>query len=205
MPNVAFVRITRSYEFLQRIIGAWALKCDKLIVYEHEGEKTEKIHVHILMYGMVDTWDNFKKIAKKLLPDGEEFKGNEDWSIKKKYEYRPQDTIKYMSKGTLEPVYNKGYTQEEVDAAKAAWLPAAGLPTRDQEMYNRFCGGDDWDKQMNATAWDFEITKREARRFAFEECSRIWTPRAGQIARMLIFTHYMNFGFALPDSWDTRM
>lgn len=205
MPNVAFVRITRSYQFVQRIIGAWALKCDKLIVYEHEGEKTEKIHVHILMFGMIDTWDNFKKIAKKLLPDGEEFKGNEDWSIKKKYEYRPNDTIKYMSKGHLEPVYNKGYTDEEVALAKAAWVPAEDKRTKDQEMYHEFCGGDDYDKQQISAAWDFDVTKREARRYAFAKCNGVWSARAGQISRMLIFTHYMNWSFVLPDSWETRM
>lgn len=201
MPNgVAFVRITRSYEFLQRIIGAWALKCDKIIVYEHCGEETEKIHVHVLMSGMVDTWDNFKKIAKRLLPFGEDLNGNNDWSFKKKYEYRPKDTIKYMSKGNLQPKYNKGYTQEEVDAARESWVEQQPARTKDQELYQKFV-----DSNEGCEYWEYDTLKQAAKRFAFWECGRVWSARASAIYRLCLYTHAMTYNILLPDQLDIRM
>lgn len=203
---MAMVRITRSYDVLRQIISDWACKVDKIIVYEHPADgKVKKAHVHILMCGMSVTWDAMKKAAIKNHQIAKEFAGNGDWSKKKDYEYRPLDTIKYMSKGQYDPVYNKGYTDEEVATAKAAWVPAQEHMTKDQELYYRFCGGDDKEKQYESSNWLFDRTKQEARNFAFWECKRIWTARAGQIARMLIFTHHMNYGFILPDSWETRM
>lgn len=203
MPN-EFVRISRSYDDVKSLIAFWALKCDKLIAYEHEADdEVSRTHMHILMYGMDSTWDNFQKLVKNEFKIAAEFYGNSDWSKARKYQYDAQATIKYMSKGCLEPKYNKGYTDEEVAAAKALWKPAEESRTKDQEMYEEFM-----EKNPGCEDWSFQKVRDAARRYAFHACKNIWTARAGQIARMLIYTHWMNFGsdvFMLPDAWDVRM
>lgn len=195
--NAAFVRITRPYDELVSLVSAWCLKCEKIIVYEHVGEETEKVHVHILMCGMVDSWDNFKKIAKKL---GHNFNGNEDWCKTKKYVYNSQDTIKYMSKGVLDPKYNKGYTQEEIESAKKLWTPEAVVMSKDQALYNKFV-----EMHEGCEDWEFSRLKTEAKRFAFWECSRLWTPRASAIYRLIMYTHAMTFNIDLPEQLEVKM
>lgn len=193
----AFVRITRSYDELVSLVSAWALKCDKIIVYEHIGEETEKVHVHILMNNMSTSWDNCKKIAKSL---GFSFNGNEDWCKTKKYVYNAKETIKYMSKGVLEPKYNKGYTSEEVLEAKESWRPEEPARTKDQVLYQKFV-----DANEGCENWTFNQLKQAAKSFAFWECSRIWTPRASAIYRLCVYTHAMTFNIDLPDQLESRM
>lgn len=124
MSNYA-VRITRSYDICQRAIAAWALKCDKILAYEHTGTVTEKVHVHLIMIGVTCTVDTLHNIARPL--GLATLKGNGDWSFKTKdKKYGPVTDspkyITYMTKGNLEPRYNKGYTQAELDEAKASWV-----------------------------------------------------------------------------------
>lgn len=197
MSNVAFVRITRPYDELVSLVSAWCLKCEKIIVYEHVGEETEKVHVHILMCGMIDTWDNFKKISKKL---GFSFNGNEDWCKTKKYVYNSHDTIKYMSKGNLEPKYVKGYTKEEIVAARESWKPEVPTRSKDGVLYDKFV-----DQHEGCEYWSFDELKKAAKKFAWEECSRLWTPRASAIYRLCMYTHAMTFRIDLPDQLESRM
>lgn len=200
MPN-EFVRISRSYDDVKQLISLWALRCDKLIAYEHEADdEVSRTHMHILMYGMNSTWDNFQKLAKKEFSIVAEFNGNSDWAKSRKYQYDAQATIKYMTKGILEPKYVKGYTDEEIAAAKALWKPEQERKTKDQEMYGEFV-----EQNPGCEDWQFEHVREHARRYAFWQTGRVWNARAGAIARMLIYTHYMNFGFTLPDAWDVRM
>ena len=48
MPHYA-VRITHSYEVAKPIVHLWAMKCEKNLAYEHLGERTGKIHIHLLL------------------------------------------------------------------------------------------------------------------------------------------------------------
>lgn len=113
------VRITKPYSQLDRGVAAVAMLCDKTLVYEHVGTKTEKVHVHMMLIGVRCD----KKTLQAKFPI---CKGNKDWSWKTKdakygdVEDSPK-YITYMTKGKLDPVYNKGYTIEELNEAKAAW------------------------------------------------------------------------------------
>lgn len=121
MSNYA-VRITRSYAELGRGINGVALLCDKALVYEHVGSATEKVHVHMMLVGVRCDKKTVQKCFSYMA-----FKGNKDWSWKTKdAKYGPvEDSVKYityMTKGKLDPVYNKGYSQEQVEEAKASWV-----------------------------------------------------------------------------------
>jgi len=105
-------------------VVALALRCDKVLAYEHVGNATEKVHVHLMLVGVRCDTDTLKNDCKR---NGlATLKGNADWTFKtkdKKYgdvEDSPQ-YICYMTKGKYDPKYNKGYTQEELDDAKSKW------------------------------------------------------------------------------------
>lgn len=116
MPHSSFfARISRPYSDLSGVIARWALRCDKVLVYEHIGSETEKVHIHAAIYGANCDKKTLKNDYKHL-----RLNGNEDHSWK---EWDGVDTaVTYMTKGELDPKYNKGYTQARLDELKAAWV-----------------------------------------------------------------------------------
>lgn len=139
------VRITRSYELCKHIVAAWALRCDKILAYEHVGTVTEKVHIHLIIVGSSVSSEQLKNIAKPL--GGATLKGNADWSFKTKDAKYGEVTdspryISYMSKGEYDPKYNKGYSDAELAEAKSAYVPMGKMSARLREYL-------EFEKQMN--------------------------------------------------------
>lgn len=88
-----FVRITRSYSDLSGLVLSWAARADKMVVYEHVGDATEKTHIHMVIIGS----EVCKKQLKNLV-GFMNFKGNGDWSFK---EYEEGDAMVYMTKVSM--------------------------------------------------------------------------------------------------------
>lgn len=117
MPHYA-VRITHSYEVATPIVHLWAMKCEKILAYEHIGSRTGKIHIHLLL---VNTSVDKKQLRNIAATTKIAVSGNEWMSFKA----ADLDTtyITYMSKGEISPSYNKGYTDEELLLYKSKWVP----------------------------------------------------------------------------------
>lgn len=117
MPYDFAVRITRSYEEVARVISRWALECDKMVVYQHEGERTGKVHIHLGIEGSRICREQLRNIANTILINP--CKGQGDWSFKvwdKEERY-----IVYMSKGKHNPSYNKGYDEVYLSGLKSKY------------------------------------------------------------------------------------
>lgn len=120
MPHYA-VRITHSYEIAKPIVHLWAMRCDKLLAYEHLGERTGKIHIHLLL---VNTSVDKKQLRNIAATTKIPVSGNE-WMSFKVADLDPT-YIRYMSKGEIDPSYNKGYEAHELDAIKQTWVNQKG-------------------------------------------------------------------------------
>lgn len=137
------VRITRSYAAVERAVVAVALRCDKVLAYEHVGDATEKVHIHLMLIGVRCDKKTIQKTMKDACPEVARFKGNGDWSFKTKdakygdVEDSPK-YITYMTKGKFDAKYNKGYSQEELDNAKANWKEPSKLKTKFDKYYQEF-------------------------------------------------------------------
>jgi len=116
MPDY-MVRLTHSYEVAQRVVGLWAMRCDKLLAYEHVGSKTGKVHIHLSLLGTNVDKKQLRNIANetKLPVSGNEWCSFKAWDRKDEY-------ITYMSKGQLDPKYNKGYAEEFIKQCKDKWV-----------------------------------------------------------------------------------
>lgn len=114
MPSDLFVRIKSPYDVLIPIMSRIHACCEKVIVYEHN-EKSSNIHVHMYLVQCDKSTDTLKNYIRKVCDSS---KGNQFWSFK-----TAQDAgcITYMSKGKLDPVDVKGFTQEEIDTYKSSW------------------------------------------------------------------------------------
>lgn len=116
MPHYA-VRITHSYDVCKRLVAQWALKSQALAVYEHLGEKTGKVHIHLALYSTSVDKKQLRNIAASC---GVNVKGNENCSFK---EWDGKDLyIIYMTKGSLDPKYLLNYSQDDSDVWKAQWV-----------------------------------------------------------------------------------
>ncbi len=146
MPSSNYaVRLRSSYETLITTVADWALKCDKILCYEHP-EKTDNIHCHLLLYGVYDSTDTLKRLMRS---HGIELKGAGQISFKTSFKLNDgtkvditDETIPkyitYMSKGIHNPKYNKGYEQSFVDACKAAWV-VIKRTSKHVDRFNEFC------------------------------------------------------------------
>lgn len=126
-----FIRVRMSWFLIQPACELISQKVSRMVVYEHAPEDNkDNIHVHMYLTDTQVSTDTLKNYIKKFtrVPA----KGNEFWSFKT--EYTPYGTFKpvpindscisYMSKGILEPVYVKGFTQDEIDTLKGQWDPS---------------------------------------------------------------------------------
>lgn len=117
------VRITREYSQLKSYISRIALVCEKMVVYEHN-ENVSRVHIHAHIWCCSQTDDTLKNWLSQTLG----VKVNKS-DISFKQQYKPKGStqsmpiddgnISYMSKGKYNPVYVKGYTNEEIEELKA--------------------------------------------------------------------------------------
>lgn len=111
-------RITFPYARLASWISRVSLACEKVIFYEHSGDP-QNVHVHGLILGFrkdKGTLKNWLKEALGVKPTKNEWRFPEQ-----QVNGEPLDAnfIAYMSKGKYDPVYNKGFTLEEIAEQKA--------------------------------------------------------------------------------------
>jgi len=129
-----FVRVRMTWFLIQSACELISTKVDKMIVYEHTPESNEEnVHVHMYLTNTQVSTDTLKNYIRRFTKVS--VKGNDFWSFKTEYipygstEKKPIDTncITYMAKGQLDPVYVKGFTQEEIDECKGRWDPSIGV------------------------------------------------------------------------------
>lgn len=114
--EMVFARVRASYTSVREAFNQIAIKCERIIVYEHN-ERADNVHIHFLIEGNQVSTDTIKNYFKRL---GFEPGDNGcNWSFVRATD---RGCITYMSKGTLEPVFIKGYDQEELTSLKTAWV-----------------------------------------------------------------------------------
>ena len=105
-----FARISEPYQTLEGVLQSLANDCEKLVVYEHAGTR---VHVHFYAVGMRIKTDALKVRIKKHLNVTVYDKTR--WSFKTASD---GGCITYMSKGHLDPVFVKGFSQDEIAECK---------------------------------------------------------------------------------------
>jgi len=116
MPYDYFVRITHPYSSLAPLVSRWSLECEKLIAYEHVGTLTEKVHIHMVILGSRLQKKQLRNIGQQQA----DLKGNELCSFKECVSW--EQPIVYMTKGMLEPSYNKGFAIDKIAELKGRWV-----------------------------------------------------------------------------------
>jgi len=122
------VRLRLPYDNLRQVFSDWALRSQRLVVYEHPEE--DNIHCHALLLNVGVSENTLRNDIKK---HGLPLKGAGQLSFKTTYktpdkqvvditdESAPQ-FITYMSKGKYDPKYVKGYDDEFMVSRRSIWV-----------------------------------------------------------------------------------
>lgn len=135
------VRITHSYDVCKALVNEWSHRCEKLLVYEHVGSVTEKVHIHLIL----EQSDTGKKWLRELgSRHGINLKGNKFCSFK---EFDGDKTaMVYMTKGIFEPKFNKGYSLDDIALWKSQWVDKP--KSKDAAFYDHIFGSEDYNEEM---------------------------------------------------------
>lgn len=129
MSNL-FCRIRVPYDQFRPVAERLAHKCDKMIIYEHN-ERPTNIHIHFYIQACQVSTDTIKNYCKKCgISGGPQGAG---WSFKSDAD---AGCITYMTKGKLEPVYVKGFTQTETDEYKDRWVDRTPETSKSNKVTN---------------------------------------------------------------------
>lgn len=202
------------------MVREWALKADKLLCYEHVGEKTLKPHVHLLLIRVSCTTERLKQLAAPWVPVG--ISGNALWSFKTKSkdlgpvsEETSRKYVIYMTKGAFRPSYNKGYEEAFLEACKDSWMVKEDEESRDELLYRAFedkiweyYNADRLNEEFRPGTTIFEhdqsaVVERLARSWSLAAHKRIWNVRTASDAKMVYLTYCYRYGVSIPQSVKT--
>lgn len=119
MPHENYmIRITYPYVRLKGFTQRLLEVCDRLAIYQHEASR---IHIHAYLERCSVTTETMKNWIRQ---DVDEQPTKDMWSFKTKTREGPAEErfLTYMSKGKLEPVLVKGFTQEQLNYHRSQWV-----------------------------------------------------------------------------------
>lgn len=214
MPSY-FVRITHAYAVAQPIVTQWALRCDKMVVYEHSqdtGTARGQTHIHLLLINTNISKRQLRNVAAATKIPVE---GNENMSFKA-YDGSPS-TITYMTKGKINPMYNKGYSDEELLLYKSQWVEPQDYvkPNPWSKLYEEYAIYAPTPRKVNYDEWlrsdetfptidNFTPLEDHAKKWLSKKLHNTWCPQYNNMLKCLIYTHCWRQGITIPKGWKTQ-
>lgn len=119
MPLENFmVRVTYPYVRLKGFTERLLNVCERVAVYEHDASR---IHIHAYIEKCSVSAQTMKNWIIEVV---DETPSRDMWSFKTKTREGPAEPrfLTYMSKGKLEPVFVKGFTQDQIDYYRSQWV-----------------------------------------------------------------------------------
>lgn len=187
---------------------SWSERCEKLVCYEHVGDETEKVHIHI----MLENCEVEKKMLKHIaLGAGYGLKGNNDWSFKNRKDNSIIPMV-YMTKGLLKPSYLKGYTDEDAVKWMTQWVEK-----KDESSWEKICNyvlddefiHENWEDykrdvgvvEVKTEVLFFGFFLKYARKMVFARNKLIWSPAAANQYKCVVMTYIMRKNIKVPDEY----
>lgn len=213
MPRTNFfVRISRPYSDMSGVVARWALRCERLAVYEHT-EREDNIHIHAAVFGAACDKKTLKNDYKHL-----KLNGNEDHSWK---EWDGDMTAAiYMTKGIYDPKYVKGYSVTELEELKSKWVQPKEYEKKNtwQKLFEEFEPFAplpikyDWEAFANdphATTPPnldeyCDRVLESAKKFVRSKDKNAWSPNYPNRVKCCFYSFIWKNKITLSDSWKKR-
>lgn len=213
MPaNSYAVRITHPAEIVKRICSLWALRSKRLVCYQHDDDGASNIHCHII----IEEADIEKKQLRNIASEVADVKGNSRMSFRKEYDGAEQG-FSYMTKGKYNPVYLHGWTVDDHEKWKAAWVEPAEYvkQTHWRKLIDKFkkeetiseiqgyaAAMQAWYSSATAIVpqrYDWVAIQKQIAKWVFKQHQGIWDPKAAKDYQVIKDTLFIEMGYKFPD------
>lgn len=209
------VRITRPAAQLLKLFSSLSLECDRLVAYEHS-ENVSRIHCHIVIMGWSktdDTLDNRIKAALNVSKLTDIASKKKSYKPTGEYVSRPVDvgSISYASKGKYDPVYNKGFTDDEITQLKSKGYDVKSkekehkkdAESSDVAFYNSFISYEFYEREhlpddVRSRPMDFYDVKRMAFNFCMKQF-KVANVNCLNKYKMIVLTYCFNYAVKVPE------
>jgi len=228
MPSLSgfAVRITLPYaQGVDRIVRAWSLYAKKIVVYQHDDDGANNIHCHAHVEGFNFTVKRFQQLAKDtgvpltIKRDGGT-RATSLMSIRGATYDHHITGYAYLTKGKYEPSYIQGFTTEEAQAWKAAWVPRPNHVKRtiwhqlqdkfendvkldfskihytDQQAADIMAG-----KQVYS---QFNLLETKARAWMWHQLGGNWQPQGKNQFESIMKTTAYKLHISIPPNWKAN-
>jgi len=186
------------------IVAMWATHVQRMVVYEHNDDGANRIHCHIMVEGSRISKKRLQQLANDVCDLRVANPGHRASSL---MSFREKDYdgniagYAYVTKGKYDPQYIQGWTAQEAQVWKEAWVPPAEHTklTPDIVLWNEFNGW--WNDKDNRLPFDTEVTTDlillRVRRFLYNHRYHNFYPRKAKAERWLLVTN-MCFQYHVP-------
>jgi len=132
------IRVTLPYADCSGILRIWSDRCKSFIAYQHDAdEEVSKTHVHIGIVGSEVKHEALKRMWVDCPGKGNEFWSWKEWQYEEVYDANKDKYLSYMTKGCLEPVFVKNFSEELVERSRQDWVePVKADKTGDASEYD---------------------------------------------------------------------
>ena len=229
MPPTGFaVRLTMPYDKgVDRIVRAWSLHAKKIVVYQHDDDGANNVHCHAHVEGFTHTVKRFQQLAAEtgvpLTQKKTENKRATSLMSIRGADYDHHLTgYAYLTKGKYEPSYIQGFTLEETQTWKAAWVPRANHVKR--TVWHQL--QDKWEAEVKLdftelpplteeeqllamqgkpTYRHYKYVYKLAVKFLIHLSGGQWTPQFSNQLQSIIFTTAWKHNYSIPPNWKANV
>jgi len=193
---------------VRTLVQAWSFHVQYIVVYEHDDDGANHIHCHIMLENSRLTKKRLQQIANENCDLQVLNPGHRATSL---MSFRSKDYdgnvagFAYCTKGKYDPKYIKGWTVEQADEWKAAWVAPVTYQKRGAwrvmwELFNSW-----WNAKENRLDYDAVITysliSARAHKFILAQGGGLYEPKAKTQRWFLVTNMCLHHHVDLPKDW----
>jgi len=185
-PTAEHVLIPHPRREVRSIVAVWATQVQRMVVYEHDDDGANRIHCHIMLEGARVSKKRLQQLASEVcntqMPGAEGQRARSLMSFRSKGYDGNIAGFSYCTKGKYDPKYIQGWTAENAQRWKEAWVAPEQHVRRTpwrilQDDFYTW-----WNDKANRLDYDTEITAYlitlRVHRFLLYKHGGIYPPQA---------------------------
>lgn len=190
------------------IVAAWSTHVSRMVVYEHDDDNAARVHCHLMIEGSRISKKRLQQLAGVAAPLKILVPGHRASSYMsfRTAEYDGHIAgFAYCTKGKYDPKYLQGWSVEETERWKAAWVPPADHIRRSpwRVLLDAY---EEWtNDKVRRLDYDVEVTTAiicsRVQQFLLQRHSGIYPPQAKTERWFLVTNLCLSHKAKFPDLW----
>lgn len=197
-----------NWRSVRSIVAVWATHVQRMVVYEHNDDGANRVHCHIMIEGSRISKKRLQQLAGEVCHTTAHNPGHRKSSLMsfrtKEYDGNIAGYA-YVTKGKYDPKYIQGWTAEEAQGWKEAWVAPAEHQKRTtwRVLLDEFMS---WSNdKSNRLDFDVEITTNllllRVRQFLLQRHQGLYPPQAKTERWFLVTNLCFQYRLPFPPMW----